>query len=65
MAKTQAGKSPIIVLREFFGYMPGSDLKGFKAETDRLSTAEKAEMADLAARELNLKRADDGSYVPA
>ena len=51
-------KSDIIVLRDYFKYLPGQTLKEFKNEIDALTSEEKKELADLARIELN-KFADE------
>lgn len=48
-------KTRIVVLKEFFGYLPGQDLKGFNEELKRLSEGEKNELASLAAKQLGVK----------
>ena len=48
-------KTPISVLREFFGYRQGKGLKDFAAEIKALSPEEKLELATLAAVELGVE----------
>lgn len=47
-------KTPLVVLKDFFGYKIGQTLKEFKAEIDALSPEEKKELAELAAAELGV-----------
>jgi hypothetical protein len=47
--------TPLKVLKDFFGYLPGQDLKGFAAELKTLSNEEKAELATLAAQALGVE----------
>ena len=45
-------KSAVMILKEFFGFLPNQTLQEFNAELKALSPAEKAELVDLAAKEL-------------
>lgn len=45
-------KSPIMILRKFFGLKQGQTLSEFKAECDELTTEEKQELSELAGKEL-------------
>jgi len=47
--------SPLVILRKFFGLLPGQTLKEFKDEIDALSSEEKRELATLAAKELGVE----------
>ena len=46
--QTLENATDLMVLRRFFGYRPGGNLKDFQSEIKELSPAEKKEMADLA-----------------
>lgn len=46
---------PIIVLKTFFGYKPGQQLKDFAEELRKLSPEEKSELVALAAKELGVE----------
>lgn len=52
-------KTPIAVLKEFFGYKAGETLKEFRAEIQALSQAEKDELVRLAAKELGVEVSAD------
>ena len=46
---------PMKILVKFFGYKVGEGLKEFNAELKQLSDKEKAELVDLAAKELGVE----------
>ena len=48
-------KTPMVILKSFFGYKPGQTLQEFSAEIQALSDAEKRELSELAAKELGLE----------
>lgn len=47
-----SGFSKIAVMKEYFGFLPGGDLRQFADEVKALSEAEKLELAQGAARNL-------------
>jgi hypothetical protein len=46
---------PIAILKEFFGLLPGQTNMEFLQEVKALSTAERAELVTLAAKELGVE----------
>ena len=44
--------TPVVAIRNFFGYRPGDTLAEFSAEVKQLSEGEKMELARLACEEL-------------
>ena len=50
MADTR--KTPVLIIREFFGYKPGQTLKEFTDEVKALTAEDKQELAGLAAKVL-------------
>jgi len=48
-------KTPLVVLKQFFGYKSGQDLKGFGAEIKELSDKEKRDLSELAAQEMGVE----------
>ncbi|HLF51524.1 hypothetical protein [Flavobacterium sp.] len=47
-------KSEAVVLKQFFGLLPGQTLVKFQTELKALSPQEKLELASLAAKEMKL-----------
>lgn len=48
-------KTEIAILKEFFGFKPGQTLKEFSDELKALSSAEKTELATLAAKQMGVE----------
>lgn len=48
-------KSPMMILKDFFGYKPGQSLQEFAAEIKELSAEEKATLVSLAAKEMGVE----------
>jgi hypothetical protein len=48
-------QSPIVILRNYFGFKSGQTLKQFSEEIKALSEEEKMELATLAAKELGVE----------
>ncbi|OHA46612.1 MAG: hypothetical protein A3A80_01965 [Candidatus Terrybacteria bacterium RIFCSPLOWO2_01_FULL_44_24] len=53
-----AKATELVVLWKYFGKLSGQDMAGFKVEIDKLSPAEKRELAEGAARELGVELED-------
>lgn len=60
MESTKKPMSSIMILKEYFGYRPGTGLKEFAAEVKTLSEADKLELVNLAAKELGVSVVDPG-----
>lgn len=45
---------PLAILKTYFGYREGQSIQDFAAEIKELSPEEKQELAELAAKELNV-----------
>lgn len=45
----------VVILRNFFGLLPGQKLQDFAKEIKGLTPADKIELSDLAAKELGVK----------
>ena len=44
--------SPVVILRKYFGFLPGQSLKDFSEELKALTPQERKELADLASIEM-------------
>lgn len=49
---TPVSKSAVMILKEFFGFLPNQTLQEFNAELKALNQIEKTELVDLAAAAL-------------
>lgn len=50
----QVKKSPIVILKEYFGFKQGQTLKEFSEEVKKLPESDKEELVVLAAKELGV-----------
>lgn len=58
-------ETAIAILKEYFGYKPGETLKEFHREIQALSSAEKDDLVQLAAKELGVEILEDVQVASA